>query len=174
MLRVFTSAALLLAVTAATVQAQIVSNPVVTSWPTGTALTTYPMSPPPVSADVCTPPVVTFYSPYAAPPAPITTFMAPSTMAVPVTAFRWPARTVRQPVTIVTVPASVTRVYRPVWQTAVLPVPVTTMYAPAAVASPVTSYHALSSSPVWNAPTSTSLMTTAPASSGSGCNCQGR
>ena len=48
--------------------AQIVSNPVVTSWPPYAAanMRTYSLpAAPPVAADVCTPPVVTYYSPAA-------------------------------------------------------------------------------------------------------------
>jgi hypothetical protein len=127
-----------------------------------------------VSADVCTPPVVTFCNPCAASSVPVTSFMVPSAMSVPVTAYRWPAQTSLRPVILGGVPVSVTRVYRPVWPTVVPSVPVMTMYAPTAAAAPVTSYYAPGASAAWSVPVSTSVMTAAPVSAAGGCNCQGR
>ena len=84
----------LVAVVAASADAQIVSNPVVTSWPPYTTMRTYPLpSAPPVAADVCTPPVVTYYSPTVparsfprrsrAVVAPTTTYYAGTQLCVP-------------------------------------------------------------------------------------------
>lgn len=174
MLRTCSGAVLWMAMTAAACQAQIVSNPVVTSWPTGMAVSTYPVPTAPVAADVCTPPVVTFCNPCAVASPPGTSLLVPSPTAVPVTAYRWPGPTVRRPVVTSSVPGSVTRVYRPVWQPVSPTVPVWPTPAPIGATAPVTSYYAPSAVPMWSSPVSPNMTTTVPANAGGGCHCQGR
>lgn len=184
MFRTYLWAVMLMVTASAACHAQIISNPVVTSWPTGTgsALTTYPMPAAPVPADVCTPPVVTFCDPCAAPAAPVTSFRVPSTVPVPapVTAYRWPVQVVARPGLITPVPVRTTRVFRPVWQPVTPGVPVVAVPAPTVTtapmpAAPVTSYYAPSVTPAWSSVATPVAAPSPPVSAGSsGCNCQGR
>ena len=182
----------LVAVVAASADAQLVSNPVVTSWPPYTTMRTYPLpSAPPVAADVCTPPVVTYYSPTVSRtmvPAPITRHFAPTTTyrvpapgcCAPVVSYAVPTTTYYAPVTTYRVPAN-SAYYAPA--ITAYSAPTTTYYSPLAnyrmpappassvfsvpiTSTPVTSYYApaVAAMPAMSAPVTT----------GRSCGCGGR
>ena len=129
MVRVLSLAAILVAVSAVSATAQIITNPVVTSWPSEVRLMPYPMpAQPPVALDACTPPVVTYCNPCATgaiPAVPTMTYMAPTTTYyLPTTTYYAPTTAFRLPV------------LAPFWRPAT-----TTYYAPSvAYYRPVTNY----------------------------------
>jgi hypothetical protein len=174
MLRALCSAVMLMSVLAVSAEAQIVSNPVVTSWPpyAGAASRVVPVAAP-VAADACTPPVVTFYAPTVAPmivSAPITRCCAPVVRyRVPTTTYYAPVTTYRVPLSpaccapaapVYSAPA--TSYYSPIasYRMPLPPSSVVYSLSPAA-ATPVTSYYAPVAAPV----------VSAPASSGRSCGC---
>jgi len=178
MLRVFSMAAILFAVFAVSAQAQIVSNPVLTTWTPYASASGYAMRTPVAPSPCCAPPVVSYgnacapaatTSLYAPAPvvqrstsyyAPRAVYYAPRTAYyAPTTTYYAPAATsYAQPTVTYRVPA--TTVYRtsgaymstPTTSYASPAVPTTSYYAPAATQTPVYS---------------------APSTSGSSCGCRG-
>ena len=161
MFRVLSLAALLLAVPAVPAQAQIVSNPVLTSWTPYATSASYTVRSP-VTPSACCAPARAPVACYAPAPAPVATCNSCVQPAV-VT-----ARVVQRPVvyyaprTVYRVP--VTTYYAP---TVTYRMPTTTVYRPtgAYVATPTTTYYA-PSTPVVSAP-----VYSAPAATSSGCGC---
>lgn len=179
MVRVLSLATVLVAVSAISGTAQIVSNPVVTSWPSDVRLLTYPMpAQAPVPLDACTPPVVTFYNPCAAggvaaaPPttlyAPTTTYYFPTTTYyAPTTAFRLPAvAPLWRPARTTTYYAPSAAYYSPVTSYRMPAPPEMNVFAPLAAFAPTAAYYA----PAASAPP---VMST-PAGTGRSCGCGGR
>lgn len=168
-------------------QAQIVSNPVVTSLTPYAPMTAHPLpAAAPVAADVCTPPVVTYYSPTsccapAVVPATAYRVAVPTTLyyAPPRAVFVVPSTTAYRPLARYRAPLPPTTVMYSA-STLVAPAPVmptTSYYAPAVSAAspthvmsvpvmPTTSYYApaVSAAPVMSAPVAASR----------GCGCSGR
>ncbi len=171
MLRVFSLAAFLMVAFAVSAEAQIISNPVLTSWAPYPALPSYTAPPTVMPQACCTPPAVSYgnaCSPssaattaYHAPVVttyrlrPTTTYYVPATTTyfAPTTAYYGSTTSYR----VRTVPA--TTVYLPPRST--MPAATTSYYAPAI---PSTSYYAPAAPPAYSAPA-------APQRS---CGCQGR
>jgi hypothetical protein len=182
----------LVAVAAASTDAQLVSNPVVTSWPPYTTMKTYALpAAPPVAADVCTPPVVTYYSPAVSRtivPAPLTSLFAPrttyrvavpsccgsavpyivptTTYYAPVTTYRVPTNSVYYAPPVTVYAPSTTTYYSPLANYRMPAVPTSDVFSVPIATTPVTSYYtpAATAVPVMSAPVTT----------GRSCGCGGR
>jgi len=167
MLRVLLLAFVLLAVLAASAQAQLVSNPVLTGWTPYAPVSTYTALRPVAPSPCCTPPVTSYCDPCGQiAVVPTTTYYAPTQVVL-----RTPSR--RVPTSACCAPTTVS--YHPV--TTSYRLPATTVYrtsgaylAPAATVGasapvPTTSYYA----PATIGTSAYSVPTT----SSSGCGCRG-
>lgn len=168
--------------------AQIVSNPVVTSLPPYPVMQTSALpsalpSVAPVSADVCTPPVVTYYSPLATRtivPAPLTRWLAPTVTyrvaapsccgpavvpAVPTATYYAPVTAYRVPVGgVLAVPPRLTTGYSPLAHYRMPAPPASGMLSAPIAAPPVGVYYPPAAA-VAPAPSAPAM----PARSGCGC-----
>jgi hypothetical protein len=172
MLRTFGLTVALVGVLAVSAEAQIISNPVVTSWPPYTTMTTYRLpAGPPIAAEVCTPPVVTFYAPAAPRPSccsPVVAYRVPAVTtyyAPPVTSYRVVLSPTYVTPAAPVVVAPTTTYYQPMWNYRMPLAPTTTLYSSSpVVGTPVTSFYA---------PAAAAPAVSAPVAVGRSCGCGG-
>lgn len=174
MLRVSAWAVVLVVTGTMSARAQIISNPVVTTFTPYAGSVSYAVSPPVAPSPCCAPPSVTYCDPCAQP---TTTYYAPSTMmwtarrpvswAVPVTASYAPAARMYVPTTSYYAP---TVMYR-------IPAssPVTVYSMPDSTSLPMSSYAAPTAPGVsYGVPAAAAApVTSVPGAASGGCNCRG-